>query len=442
MTSSFQTLTAAEQYCNSFISPPHAPKNRTLERMKNLMASLGNPQENLSVVHVGGSVGKGSTAYMTATLLESAGLSVGLHIKPHLQSITERCIINRKVMPDADFVSYVNNIRPHVEKLREKPTYFELLVAIALWYFNDRHVDVAVVEVGRGGRVDATNICPSTLFILTNVMRLHTDILGTTLFEIATEKMGVVKNSTTVVTGVSQKSVLAHIKTLCRQTNSTLRILGHDFFVDAAPQLPYEKNNPARLCTYTDLHTALPDIPMPLFGDFQLKNAALAITAAKLLTTLSDTQIRTAFQSMKFPGRMEILPYRTNTLVMDSAHDATKIGKLVATLKHLFPHTRMQVVLPAQRFSGTEAYIQVFRPMVSAFVLITYPERKPSPQDVAAFTKSVKNAGCSCPVTSINIDAFASYYSNAKRNTVFLVTGSMTLIGAVRKNLGMPFQLQ
>ncbi|MFH0749298.1 MAG: Mur ligase family protein [Candidatus Gottesmanbacteria bacterium] len=434
-----RTLQEAEDYCNSFIAPQNHPRERTLSRMKTLMNALGNPQNSLTVIHVGGSSGKGSTAYMTATLLEHAGLTVGLHIKPHIQSITERMSINRIPIPDKEFVSYVNTIKPIIRKISQKhknntPTYFELLVAIALWYFYDNHVDVAVIEVGRGGRVDATNICSSKLFILTNVSRMHTDILGRTIKEIAKEKMGIVKNTTTVITGATQPAIQSYIKKLCTRTNSSLKITGRDFLLTASPIKPYMNVSSIQTATYKNQDITITDIPLTLHGTFQEGNAALAITAAKTFTTITDKQIRDAFASMQFPGRMEIRYLKGHILIMDNA----KTLACIQSLHQLFPYKKLRIVLPAQLQKRTKTFIAHVSPFASEFILVFFPERRESTEDVQEFKKIAHGTR----VTSVDISQFQQSYIHKNTHDIFFITGNMTFIGAVRTSIHIPFALK
>ena len=438
MSAPLHTLQEAELYCNKFISPPQQQKKRTLTRMKRLMRALGNPQKNLTVIQVGGSSGKGSTAYMTATLLEHAGYSVGLHIKPHLQSLTERIAINRQVIPDDIFIDYLNKIKTYIDTISTKnrehiPTYFEIIVAVALHYFSDKRVDYVVLEVGRGGRVDATNICTSTLSIITNISRVHTEILGNTLQEITSEKLGIVKNKTIVVSGITQPSLQSYIQQYCRAKHAPLVTIQKDFQFT----IPTESTKNGM---YTDTQQKISDIPMPLLGMYQQQNAALAIRAATYLVPINSKQIQNAFQSMKLPGRLEIVLYKGNTIMMDSAHNLITMQALVASCKALFPKQKMSIVLPLQQKRIMKQYIQLLHPIMKRLFVII-PSSKIPHQNKKTNVPSITSLLPSKSMTPVTNHDLITILSQPTP-TPFLITGSMTILGTIRTGLHLPYRLK
>lgn len=393
MTDSFHTWKEAETYCLSFISPEGA-KERTLKRMVTLMHLLGNPQKNLHVIHVAGSYGKSSTAYMIASLLEQKGLTVGLHIKPHLQSMTERMCINRVPIANDVFLSYVNKIRPVIELMKEPPTYFELLVAVMLLYFSETHVDVAVVEAGRGGRLDATNICNSDMLVLTNVFSVHTDILGETKKEIVQEKMGLARMHTKIVAGVTQKPLQTYMQLLAKPLAATVQFSGTD---------------------------GVKNISIPLKGTMQRKNAALALLAATTYTTLSEKQITAAFASMKLPGRFEVHHIGTNTVIFDSAHNEEKMRFLLHDVQKEYPKQNMTIILRNENPAELKAFINILTPI----------------------TKNILRADLEHTKTkrALSVSEVIEYFYK-QTDTMFLVTGSMKLIGSIRAGLSLPYTLK
>ncbi len=419
-----KTFEDAENYCLSFISPDTTPKRRTLARIKHLMQLLGNPQKKLHVIHVTGSYGKSSTAYMIASILEYTGQRVGLHMKPHLQSITERMCINRIPMPDETFISYVNKIKPLVESMDEQPTYFELLVAIMLLYFSNEHVDVAVIEAGRGGRLDATNICNSSLLVLTNVYLVHTDILGKTHKKIVQEKMGLARKHIPLVSGVTQSALQTFIKKISTPLAMSTKFFGKDFnfFV--------QQTTPTLWCTYANKDIQIENIPMPFMSESQLTNASLAICAAKTYTPVQEKQIVTAFSSMKFPGRMEIQKKDTNTIIMDSAHNIKKMTFLLHDVQKHYPDTHMTVILRINNNTSEIRHtMKLFQPIADGFILVTLNKN-----DVCSIKPSKTIRCLSLPETL--------RYINTKTNTTFLITSSMKLIGKIQAGLSFPYQLK
>jgi len=358
------------------------------------MELLGNPQKKLRVIHVTGSYGKSSTAYMIATLLEQKGLTVGLHTKPHLQSLTERMCINRIPITNDRFVAYVNKIKLAVDAMREQPTYFELLVAIMLLYFFEQNVDVAVIEVGRGGRLDATNICDNVMLVITNVYLVHTDILGNSKKRILKEKMGLVRPHTKIISGISQKYLQLTLERLAKQMQST-----------------------THFSNINDIH----HISIPFGGSTMRQNAALAILAATTYTNLTNTQICNAFSSMKFPARFEVQPIGTNTIIMDCAHNEEKIHFLLQDIQKNFPNQKMTVILRQNTTEEMQTFTTILKPIASKFLFVSLSNDKhTNALSVEEIVHTIKQ----------------------QTNTLFLITGSMRLIGAIRAGLSIPYRLK
>ena len=394
MAGTFQKFEGAENYCLSFISPDSAPKSRTLNRIQHLMELLGNPQKHLHVIHVTGSYGKSSTAYMIASLLEQKGLTVGLHTKPHLESLTERMCINRMPIPNNIFIRYVNKIKLVVDTMSEQPTYFELLVAIMLLYFHESHVDVAVIEVGRGGRLDATNICDSDMLVITNIFLVHTDILGNSKEKILNEKMGLARPHTKIISGVSQKYLQTHMQHLAKQFQTTVQ---------------FSPINPKN------------DISIPFGGSAQQTNAALAILAATTYTDFTDAQISTSFSSMKFPARFEVQSVGTNTIIMDSAHNNEKIRFLLQDVQKNYPKQKMTVILRQNNKEEIQTLSKILKPIASEFLIVSLGSDKHT--------------------NALSVEEVVHLIKD-QSNTLFLITGSMRLIGSIRAGLSIPYRLK
>ncbi|MFZ2024998.1 MAG: Mur ligase family protein [Microgenomates group bacterium] len=394
MTDIFHTFEEAQNFCLSFISPEGA-KERTLKRITTLMHLLGDPQKNLRTIHVTGSYGKSSTAYMIASMLEQKGFTVGLHTKPHLQSMTERICINRTPIPNDVFVRYGNKVKLAVEAMKEQPTYFELLVAIMLLYFSDNHVDVAVIEAGRGGRLDATNIGNSDMLVITNIYLVHTDILGATKKEILREKMGLARTHTKIIAGVTQTPLQTYMRSLAKPIQATVQ--------------------------FSVTEDSITALSVPPDGEVQRSNVALAICAAKNYTDLTDEQINAAFASMKFPGRFEVQQLGTNTIIMDSAHNKEKMCFLLIYLQQKYPNKKMTIILRQKNTEEMRSFQKILKPIAKMFLSVSLETIK-NKQDI--------------PVTE------AIAYIKGRTDTLFLITGSMELIGKMRGGLSIPYTLK
>lgn len=402
MTTVFHTFEEAENYCNSFITTGTTQKERTLRRIEHLMELLGNPQKNIHAIHITGSYGKSSTAYMIASLLEQKGLSVGLHMKPHLESITERMCINRIPISKEAFITYVNRIRPIVALMDEQPTYFELLVALMLLYFSDRHVDVAVIEVGRGGRLDATHICPSDIVALTNVFLVHTDILGASKEKILQEKLGLAHTYTNIVVGSVSKHLRSVLQSFAKKINARV--------------------------TYVDAKS-IDTLSIPLKGKAQKENAALAIQVAAAFTHLTTEEIAAALTTMKLPGRFEVHSEKTNTIIMDGAHNKEKMNFLYKDFITYYPDNRITLILKYKQDNDIPTYIRIFKPIINTIILVLLTPNEQTEK------KQINSA------LYLSINETISYI-RCQTHTTFLITGSMKLIGKIRAGLSIPYQLK
>ena len=277
------------------VSVPYTKRHMKLDRMRELLTRLGNPDAGLPIVHVAGTKGKGSTAAMIARILHAAGYNTGLFASPHLEDISERFVVNGIPCPVAELEVLVEQLRPVVEEMDREVhtkrtvglTYFELTTAIALMFFAKRKVDIAVLEVGLGGRLDSTNVCQSTLSVITNISLDHTKQLGDTVEAIAAEKAGIIKPGVPVLCGDLEPGPRRVIAEIARQHGSRLFEEGQDFFHTYQPPRNLEREDSRGLLRFTGVlggeSIELSDISLNLFGAHQAANAALAIAVCARL---------------------------------------------------------------------------------------------------------------------------------------------------------------
>src|SRR5574341_276964 len=223
----------------------------SLDRMVKMLEYVGNPHKAFPCIHVTGTKGKGSTSIMIATILEYAGLKTGLFTSPHLIDIKERIQINHQNISECDFIDNLNDLRPYIQHLRDtepsaSPTFFEILTAVSMIYFKKERIDMAVLEVGLGGRLDSTNVVIPQVSVITNVGLDHTAILGNTLSSIAYEKAGIIKQGIPVVSAVEDPEALSVIEKTCREKDARLYLLGRDILIEEVQFI--HENNP-------ELHT-------------------------------------------------------------------------------------------------------------------------------------------------------------------------------------------
>lgn len=308
---------------------PRLRKAPTLKRMQQFLTELGNPQTKIQAVHVAGTNGKGSTIAFLTSLLGQEGRQVGTFTSPFITRFNERIAVNGQPISDEAVVHLVTQVRPVVEKMDQTelggPLEFEIVTAMMFLYFAQHPVDVVLVEVGIGGLYDSTNVFTPLVSVITNVGWDHMALLGNTLPEIAQQKVGIIKPHVPVVTGVQAPEALTVIKRVANEQHAPLMILDDDFKLTGDPA-DFESN---------DCHVS--NIKSGLLGVYQLKNLAVAIQAAVVLSRqrgwkLSADQIRRASLQARWPGRMEIMQQEP-LVVLDGAHNLPGVQALKQSLQ-------------------------------------------------------------------------------------------------------------
>lgn len=294
-----------------------------LGRIKKLLKRLGNPQDSFPIVHVAGTNGKGSTAAALESILVEAGCRVGLYTSPHLVRFNERIRINKKDITGEGLARAARAVRRAVEGTkapRLSTTFFEFTTAMAFLYFKESKVDIAVVETGLGGRLDATNVHKNPLVsIITNVALDHTEHLGPLLSDIAREKAGIIKKRSAVITAVDSPGALRVIKAAARENSAALYRLGDDFSFSARKARPDDN-----AFDYHGIFEEHRGLKINLMGRHQFGNASCALAAAELLKSngldIDDGAIKRGLLNIRWPGRFEVV--RKNPLVvLDCAHN-------------------------------------------------------------------------------------------------------------------------
>jgi dihydrofolate synthase/folylpolyglutamate synthase len=307
-----------------------------LGRMRALMALLGNPQDSYPIIHVAGTKGKGSTCAFAAAALQADGYRTGLYTSPHLQDYAERIQINGQPILHAQLVDLVAQIKPAVAQIPRLTT-FEITTALAFLYFAQQNVNVAVIEVGLGGRLDATNIITPRVSVITSLSYDHMAILGNTLALIAGEKAGIIKSGVPVVLSPQEDEALEVLQRVAAERNAAVTLVGGDVTFE---RLSHSLNGQAfeivnRQSSIFDPKSVI--LRIPLLGLHQVVNAATAYTALRTSgLSLSDGAIRKGFGDVHWPCRFEIVR-RDRPVVLDSAHNADSARRLRQTLDENFP---------------------------------------------------------------------------------------------------------
>ncbi len=308
-----------------------------LSSTKNLLNFFGNPHISQNYIHIAGTNGKGSVANFITSILVQAGYRVGLYTSPHLVRFTERIQINFEEISQKEVVDLVEELKKAIVP-SEPPTFFEAVTAMALTYFSKKNVDIAVIEVGMGGRLDATNIITPLMSIITNVSFDHQQFLGNTLKEIAFEKAGIIKEGIPTITGANDKEAIEVIKKICKEKNSKLFILHKDF--------SFEKQKDG--FTYKGILGNIDDLHLSLIGDHQYENASIALAAIELLIqkgwNIRPVHIIKGLKSVKWPGRLHIVS-KDPTVILDGAHNPEAIKRLKETVLSNFTYKKLILIL-------------------------------------------------------------------------------------------------
>jgi len=317
-------------------------ENADLSRMVALMDKLGNPQNSFPSIHVAGSKGKGSVSAFCASALEFQGYKVGLYTSPHLQDFEERIQINQHNIPRVDFIRIVDDLKPIIESIPGLNT-FEIATALAFKYFREKLVDIAVIEVGLGGRLDATNVITPLVSVITALFLEHTKILGDTLMKIAFEKGGIIKNETPIVLSPQREEALATIQKIVRKKSAPLTLIGREFTYS------YKSNTLKKqeLTIINQKSGECVELEIGLLGQHQLENATTAYATLQILreqgVELSESAIREGFSNVNWPARFEILNLDP-PIIVDSAHNPDSAKRIRETVEEYFPGRPVVIV--------------------------------------------------------------------------------------------------
>jgi len=444
-----------------------------LGRVKELLKALGDPHKAYPAVHVTGTNGKGSVSRMMASILEEAGYRTGLYLSPHLERFNERVSVDGKEIPDRELSALTDKVKRVVDRMARQDkqcTYFEATTAVAFEYFRKLKVDVAVVEVGMGGRLDATNVVSPLVSVITNVTLEHTDRLGKTEEKIAFEKAGIIKKGRPVVTAVWDPKVLGVIQNIAKARKAPVFMMQRE-----VRRRPVSRSlEGQRFSIYTD-EDPYRGINCRMAGDFQLQNASVAILAAELIardqgregyligegkrsgrararSALPDKDpgitadiIKKGIEKARLPGRMELLPGNPS-LLLDSAHNPAAAENAAREVAELARGRFKGIHLMFGNLADKD-FVNVLRPLMPQVDTLTFvqsgSERSVKVADAQKHVRRMERSakGRSCP--KLHYAEFAPdvrsgmdiALKRAGKWDLVWVTGSMYLVGEVRAHL-------
>jgi len=405
--------------------------HRTLEPTRRILGLLGDPQKTFKSVHVGGSNGKGSTSALTASILEAAGHRVGLYTSPHLEEFTERVKVNGAEIPREDVTRLLGVIRALFEEMVEQSMplrFFDIVTAMCFKYFQEQQVDYAVVEVGLGGRLDATNVIDPVVSVITNIGYEHTNILGETLELVAGEKAGIIKQGRPLVTATRDDSVFKVFKERADSLGCRVIRVGYD--------TEYKKlgmTMEGQRFSLRSLRGRYDDLFTPLLGDHQIVNAATAVAAAEAADmegSVTEEAVRVGLSEVYWPARLEAVMSRP-LVVLDCAKDAEATAAVRRSVEEEIPHRGLIAVTSISTDKKIPEMIRNISAMADRVILTTHSvaERASDPHYLAGL---VAENGKPSEVHPVAEEAFARALELAGPEDMVLVIGSVFLAGAAR----------
>jgi dihydrofolate synthase / folylpolyglutamate synthase len=425
----------AEKYLNSFTNYEQIPgisyaqPGYSLRHVEELLNRMGNPQLAARTIHIAGTKGKGSVAAMIAQVLSASGYKTGRYTSPHLHNLRERINVDGSLISEAEFAAAMAEVKPFIESMKQDTTfrqltYFEALTALAFAYFQKKQVDFQVLEVGLGGRLDATNVVANPVVcIITSISLDHTQILGNTLEEIAREKAGIIKSGCWVVISPQPEEAAPVITDICREQEANVVQVGKDVtWHKIGGDLHHQS-------LVIEGRTSKYQVSIPLLGDFQLENAATAVAALEILSSegfaISTANIAQGFAQVKWPGRFQILQHHP-IVVIDGAHNVASMKRLVNNIKSYFAHKRIFLVFGTSCDKDIPGIINEIVPL-SPQVIVTqasHSRAAPLPTLVAEFTKQ----GIEPETGETVAQALSRALSIANKTDIICVTGSLYVV--------------
>ena len=410
-----------------------------LSRQSEILRLLGDPQNKIKSIHIAGTSGKGSTAFYISSLLVSHKFNVGLTLSPHLLDIRERLQINNELISKKEFVEYLNQVIPVIEKIKTtnfgKPTFFEILIALSFYIFYQKKVDYAVIETGLGGLMDGTNTITSSsqVVVFTKFGLDHTSILGKNITSIATQKAGIIHLKNPVFS-INQIKVARQVlnQTATKNQTSVNYICPQINFKNIQP------NNNSLVYDFFYDNLNIPKLNLNTIGLYQIENSALSIAVLKFLScrdnfNLDISKIRQVFLIAKFYGRVDLRQIGDHFLILDGAHNPQKMTSLIKSLKMFFPNSKFTFILAFKQRKDFSKMIKMLIPLADNIIVTKF---KVTSQDMIQLSQSHQSM--------IKIfkklkflkfqtisDQSLALNTATKSNNNIVVTGSLYLLGEI-----------
>lgn len=400
-----------------------------LTNIARLLQLFGNPHERLKAIHIAGTNGKGSTAATLVSIMQKAGYRVGLYTSPHLVDFAERIRINGREIDESTVIELTDRIRVKIQdsEFRDelsKITFFEFTTAMAILYFVEEGVDIAVMETGMGGRFDATNVINPLVSVITNISIEHKEFLGDTIEAIAYEKAGIIKVGVPLVTGVAQPQAFQVIEKVCSERRAPLYRLGRDF--------SFQKKGANRL-SYNGIEEGFDDLTLKLAGSYQYSNASIAIASAELMRkkgfAISTEAIYEGLADTTWPGRLETVSEKPR-IIIDGAHNPAGAEALAGVISDELEFDKLYLILGIMADKDIEGIISPLAPMADEVILSRPEYERASPASALLPTAKKYNSN-STAFESLK-EAIDYAGSRAAGDDLIIISGSLFTVGEAR----------
>ncbi len=423
----------------------YTPENITLDRPAHLLDLLGNPQENYPSMLIAGTKGKGSVAAMCAASLQAAGLKVGLYTSPHLRSFRDRIRVLTPENEDGrisrqDVVALVDELKQVAEQV-PGISWYEMVTAIAFLYFIREQVDVAVIEVGLGGRLDATNLLTPLVSVITSLSLDHTNLLGSTLAEITREKAGIIKPGVPVISASQRPEALDILSDISACRGAPLTIIGRDWIKDDQVELAGENQHPYKWKKLLRVSKAVgaaiippnSEFELALAGKHQQENALVALAAMDAIyphfPELTMTAIKSGLAEVNWPGRLQVLDdaYDRPTLLLDCAHNVDSAEKLASALRHDYRYEGLWLIMGITADKDVVGILSTLMPLTEKVILTASSHPRASSSD--DLFRRATDLGFEAVASPNVAQALLTIRREANPGDLICVTGSIFVVG-------------
>lgn len=408
-----------------------------LDRMRALLAALGDPHEQVRTIHIAGTVGKGSTSAMVGAMLHECGYAVGSYSSPHLTDLRERVCIDGEMISHATFVVLMKKIAEVAEGLDFEPTFFEIMTALAFMHFSDEAVDIAIIEAGLGGRLDCTNVIKPEAIAITKIALDHERILGNTLVDIAREKAGIFKKDVPCLTFKQDPEVDAVFQNAADECGAPLQIVNRDIEFSNRFCSTNELGPHTRVCLYTDL-SRLEHLPVPLAGEHQAPNCGLALGLMDLLKRAGfkcpDDRLTSGLAKTHMIGRMQ-LAWKSPRILVDGAHNPESIGALMRCVGAHLPYDSMVCIFGCCQDKNVDEMLNRVN-LGADKIIFTRAQGNPRAADPADLQRAfTERSGKMSQIADTIPEAIELASRAVSREDLICVTGSFYLVGETLKHL-------